>query len=109
MPLNKGKHTIAEIEGTRCSVVETGLQESRALFLKDILETNGLTVKMEKEKAKDGTQLETWSLGVTDLLFNPVIRVYQQKLHRKDGQIVNPAYWNQWTADPDIPYWQVRR
>jgi hypothetical protein len=109
MPLNKGKHTIAEIEGTRCSVVESGLQESRALFLKEILEYNGLTVKWEKEKAKDGTPLETYILGVTDLLFNPVIRVYQQKLRRKDGHIVNPAYWNQWKSDPDIPYYLVPR
>jgi hypothetical protein len=107
MPLNKGKHTVAEIEGVRCTVVETGLNENRALFLKEILHYNGYEVKMEKEKAKDGTALETWILGVTDILFNPVIRVYQNKLHRSDGQVITPAYWNQWKTDTVIPYWQV--
>ena len=108
MPLNKGKHTVAEIEGVRCTVVETGLTPSRAGFLKDLLEHNGLEVKMEKEKAKDGTPLETLILGVTDILFNPVIKVYQHKLFRKDGHEVTPAYWNQWPEDPDLPYWQVK-
>jgi hypothetical protein len=107
MALNKGKHIIQEIEGIRCSVVETGLTDARLQFLKTILEVNGYDVKMEKEKAKDGTVLETMVLGVTDILFNPVIRVYAHKLKRPDGQEVTPAYWNQWKADTDLPYWMV--
>jgi hypothetical protein len=107
MALNKGKHNVIEIEGVRCSVVETGLVESRALFLKELLENNGYEVKMEKEKTKDGAELDTLVLGVTDILFNPVIRVYAQKLMRKDGHIVTQAYWNQWPVNPDLPYWMV--
>jgi hypothetical protein len=107
MGLNKGKHTIAEIEGIRCTVVETGLAESRALFLKGLLEFNHFGVKMEKEKAKDGTPLETYVLGVTDLLFNPVISVYGHRILRPDGREATPAYWNQWPVDTDVPYWQV--
>ena len=109
MALNKGKHVIAEIEGIRSTVVETGLNEIRGLFLKEILQQNGFEVKMEKEKTKDGTQLETWILGVNDIIFNPVIRVYEQKLFRPDGHPVTPAYWNQWAVDPDLPYWMVTR
>jgi hypothetical protein len=109
MALNNGKHIIAEIEGIRSTVVETGLSENRRLFLKELLQQNGYEVKMEKEKAKDGTQLETWILGVTDLVFNPVIRVYEQKILRSDGHPVTPAYWNQWAIDPDLPYWMVTK
>ena len=109
MALNNGKHIVAEIEGVRCTVVETGLNESRSLFLKKILQHNGFVVIIEKEKAKDGNPLETFILGVTDLIFNPMIRIYEQKLLRPDGQPVTPAYWNQWAVDPDIPYWTVTK
>jgi len=109
MALNKGKHIIAEIEGTRCTVVEIGLNESRYLFLKGILEMNGYEVKAEKEKSKEGTPLETWILGVTDIRFNPVIAVYEQKLKRPDGKVITPAYWNQWAADTDVPYWMIMK
>jgi hypothetical protein len=107
MALNNGKHVVAEIEGVRSTVVETGLNENRSLFLKELLQQNGYEVKIEKEKAKDGTPLETLILGVTDIVFNPMIRVYEQKLHRPDGHPVTPAYWNQWAIDPDLPYWMV--
>jgi hypothetical protein len=109
MALNNGKHVVAEIEGTRTTVVETGLNEDRCGFLKDLLRLNGYDVKSEKEKAKDGTPLETWVLGVTDLEFNPMIRVYEQKLLRADGRPVTPAFWNQWAVDPDLPYWMVSK
>jgi hypothetical protein len=107
MALNKGKHSVIEIEGVRCSLVETGLTESRTLFLKELLQENGYEVKMEKEKTKDGAELETHLLGVTDILFNPVIRVYGHKLRRQDGPIVTQAYWNQWLVNTDLPYWMV--
>jgi len=109
MSLNKGKHTVAEIEGVRCTIVETGLSEDRMTFLQELLLHNGYTVKTEKEKAKDGSAMETSILGVTDLLFNPVINVYQHRIFRNDGKEATPAYWNQWKADPDLPYWQVTR
>jgi len=107
MALNNGKHVVTEIEGIRSTVVETGLNENRSLFLKELLLQNGFEVKTEKEKAKDGTPLETFILGVTDLVFNPMIRIYEQKLLRPDGHPVTPAYWNQWAVDPDLPYWMV--
>jgi hypothetical protein len=107
MALTKGKHVITEIEGIRCSQVETGLTESRAIFLKELLEYNGYEVRMEKEKAKDGSALETYILGVTDILFNPAIKLYGLKLNRKEGGKVTLQYWNQWPVDPDMPYWMV--
>jgi len=109
MALNKGKHVVSEIEGVRATVVETGLNEPRCLFLKDLLQHNGYEIKMEKEKAKDGTTLETWILGVTDIIFNPMIKVYERKIFRTDGHVVTPGFWNQWAVDPDLPYWMVTK
>ncbi|MCX6284868.1 MAG: hypothetical protein NTW31_11620 [Bacteroidetes bacterium] len=106
----KGKHTVTEIEGVRCTVIETGASEDRLTFLKGILEFNGLVVITEKEKAKDGTLLPTSVIGVTDILFNAMISLYERRLVRKDGHVLNPAYWNQWPdQDWDIPYYLVQR
>ena len=109
MGLNKGKHNVAEIEGVRCTVVESGLSESRAQFLKELLLFNKYEVKTEAEKNKDGSPTGTWVLGVTDMLFNPVIAVYAHRLKRSDGHSVSPAWWNQWPEDPDIPYYLVTK
>ena len=106
----KGKHTVIEIEGVRCTVVETGASDERVKFLKEILEFNKFEVKTEKEKAKDGTPLATSVIGVTDIVFSTMINLYERKLVRKDGHLLNPAYWNQWPdGDWDIPYYQVGR
>ena len=109
MAILKGKHTIAEIEGVRCTVIETAADASRAEFLKDILVFNNQEVKMEHEKTKDGSILETFVVGVTDILFNPMIAVYQKKLVRKDKKTVTPGYWLQKPDQDDIPYWQVQQ
>jgi hypothetical protein len=109
MSLQKGKHNIAEIEGIRCTVVEPGVTVERAEFLKNLLAYNGYEVKMEKEKAKDGTELDTFVIGLTDLLFNPMIALYEKKLIRKDGFTVTPNYWNQTAGQETLPYWQVQR
>ena len=106
----KGKHTVIEIEGVRCSVVETGASDERVRFLKEILEFNKYEVKAEKEKAKDGTPGLTSVIGVTDMLFNPMIYLYERRLRRKDSHVLLPAYWNQWPdEDWDIPYYLVQR
>jgi hypothetical protein len=104
----KGKHQVAEIDGIRCTVLGAGLSEARKEFLKELLTLNGFEVKAEKEKTKDGTLLETWIAGVTDLSFNAVIAVYAHKLHRKDGAEVTPAFWEQSGSQTDLPYWQIQ-
>ena len=108
MAILKGKHIIAEIEGIRCTVIETGTTLERAEFLKQLLVFNGYEVKLEKEKAKDGTELDTFIVGLTDILFNPMIVLYEKKLIRKDGFTVTPAYWNQIPEQDTLPYWQVQ-
>jgi len=108
MPLSKGKHNITEIDGIRCTVVETGVSRDRVEFLTNLLVFNGFEVKSAHEKAKDGTDLETFVIGITDLLVNPMIIVYEKKLLRKDGLTVTPAYWNQWAENDTLPYWKVQ-
>ena len=104
----KGKHAVVEIEGIRCTIVENSASDERIKFLKEVLEFNGYETRTEKEKAKEGTPLSTSVIGVTDILFNTMINLYERKLLRKDGHVLNPAYWNQWPdEDWDIPYYQV--
>ena len=114
MSLTKGKHTVKEINGTRCSIIEKDTSHQRALFLKKLLQHNGFEVVVQKNettelpseeekeiKGKEGINEEaeqripeTWSIGVTDLTFNPVIAIYERSLKTLDNQLLTPAYWN---------------
>ena len=46
-----------------------------------------------------------FTIGVTDLVFNPVIAVYELALKTPDGQKVSPAFWNQYTKECIDEYW----
>lgn len=109
MTLNKGKHNIAELEGIRCTVVESKISNERAEFLKGILEFNGFEVKIQQDAATEEEADITFTIGVTDIVFNPVIAVYQKRLRTKEGKTVSPAYWNQWDEPKNIPYWLIGR
>lgn len=108
MALEKGKHNVKEIGGVFCTVVETGITEDRMNFLKDLLTLNQFEVKTEEDK-KEASGDNTFTIGVTDLVFNPMIAVYEQSLKRKDGKSVSPAYWNQTEEIPDLPYFEYRQ
>ncbi len=109
MGLNKGKHIVEEIEGVRCTVVEKGVDKGRLAFLKDILDFNGYEVKVQEEKAAEEGAPVTYVIGVTDLVFNPVIAVYEMALKTRDGRNVSPAYWNQYTDKIDDRYWYYKK
>jgi len=105
MPLNQGKHIIKEIEGVRCSLVEENVSESRTAFLKKLLVLNGFDVKTELNEEAEFT------IGVTDMLFNPVIYVYELRLKTAENKIVTPAFWLQITSegiakDEEDYYWE---
>jgi hypothetical protein len=104
MALNKGKHLVEEIDGTRCSVVEKAVSPERTEFLKKLLERNGYTVKIASEG-----ETGTFKIGVTDLLFNPVIDVYKRRLKSLTGKKVTPSYWLQQTdqeTEKEVNYWK---
>ena len=109
MALNKGKHNVGEVDGVRCTLVETGITKERADFLKNLLELNGYEVRIQEEVSDPPAEVKTFALGVTDIVFNPVIAVYQKSLIRKDGKKVTPNYWNQVKEADTIPYWMVGR
>ncbi len=109
MSLNKGKHIVGEVDGVRCTIVETGITKERAEFLKDLLLYNGFEVKIQEEVTDPPADKKTFTLGVTDLVFNPVIAVYEKSLKTKDNRKVTPAFWNQWGKEDHIPYWLVGR
>jgi len=95
MSLNKGKIAVKAIDGIRCAVIETGITESRMTFLKKILEHNGYVVKTEKEIKKDENLPDAFTIGVTDIVFNPIISVYERKLKTLDNKTLTPQYWKQ--------------
>lgn len=109
MSLNNGKHIEKEMDGVICRVVEEGISKERTDFLKTLLQSNNFDVKITE--AEDGSDIYT--IGVTDLLFNPVIYVYELRLKTSDGKVVNPAYWLQ-KSDKGIEkgeedfYWNLK-
>ena len=53
MGLDSGKHTEKEINEVRCRVVETGIEQPRADFLKELLEHNGFEVQVQELPIKE--------------------------------------------------------
>ncbi len=106
MSLTKGKHIVQEIDGTLCTVVESGINTKRLNFLKELLEFNKFEVKVS-EVLVEG-QDSTFTIGVTDLVFNPVIAVFEQSLKRTNGEKVSPSYWNQTPEVDQLPYFDYR-
>lgn len=127
MALNPN-HAFEELEGTKCSIVEKNCSPERVAFLKGLLELNKFTVVIVKSPlpkvapAKpvtnpDGTVTEppppppapeTFTVGVTDVTFDPVTAVFNRQLKTPSGKIVNSAYWNQRVEEPnnEIWYWK---
>ncbi|MEQ8323451.1 MAG: hypothetical protein RIC15_10080 [Vicingaceae bacterium] len=105
MSILSGKHITKEVDGVRCSIVEKGVSEKRSEFLKELLEFNGYEVKIEKVDVTEEGAEETFTIGVTSMLFNPVIAVYQRMLRTKDGRLVTPDYYNQKTDNTEPNYW----
>ena len=107
MPLNKGKHIVQEIDGVLCTVVESGINANRLKFLKELLEFNKYEVKVEEVAGEEG-QATTYTIGVTDLVFNPVIAVYEKSLKHPNGKKVSPASWNREKEIEYLPYFDYR-
>lgn len=101
------KHTVEEINGIRCTVVEKGITAERVAFLKDLLELNKLEVVVAEVPSKEEGSLSSYTLGVTDIVFNPTIAVYEMTLKTRDGKSVSPDYWAQKTTEIIDEYWAL--
>jgi hypothetical protein len=104
MPL-QAKHLVEEINGTRCTIVEKGAAAERVAFLKDLLEFNDFEVMVAEETKVNAEDPSGFTIGVTDLVFNPTIAVYELSLKAREGGKVSPAYWDQKMTRIVDQYW----
>ena len=93
----------------RCSIADEGVSRARADFLKKLLELNGYVVRIEEVPPAGPEGQSTFMVGVTDMIFNPVIFVYQRLLRTADGRKVTPDYWNQKTEKLEPNYWDRKK
>ena len=124
MAINQN-HTSEELNGAKCAVVEKNVSSERAAFLQQLLSYNKYTVVIaatappkaapakplaegETAPAPASPAPETFTVGVTDLMFNPINAVYGRLLHTADGHVVTSAYWHQQEkiSQDEIPYYE---
>ncbi len=129
MALNKN-HEYEELDGVRCGIVEKNVNPERVAFLKELLEGNGYTVIAVPTPApkiapvpppKEGEVAvapappppapDTFTIGVTDYIFNTINAIYGRLLKTKDDHIVTMAYWLQQEAvnNDEIPYFAKQK
>jgi hypothetical protein len=108
MAINNAKHIVSEINGVRCTVIESGITLDRIAFLSDLLKFNNLEVKEMQEISETQGEEPKYTIGVTDLVFNPVFAVYERQLKTREGAFVTPGYWKQECIECDPRYW-IRR
>ena len=109
MAINNAKHIIGEIDGIRCTIVETGATLERSAFLIDLLSFNNLEVKEIQEVSEVPDEELKYTIGVTDLIFNPVFAIYERQLKTREGAFVTPGYWKQECIECDPRYWMRRK
>ena len=109
MAINNAKHIIGEIDGVRCTIIETGATLERVAFLNDLLSFNNFEVKDMKENTEVPGEEGHYSIGVTDLIFNPVFAIYERQLKTREGGFVTPGYWKEECIECDPQYWTRRK
>jgi len=131
--LAKEGHVVEEINGVRCSIVEKNVAPDRVEFLKKLLEHNGFTVVAaptppppQKPAPKPivpaaGAEVQvppppppppplpsTFTVGVTDISFHPMLAVYERSLLTTENNVVSIAFWNQEPEKEGELYWERR-
>ena len=126
MAINQN-HLFEELNGVKCAIVEKNVAGRRVDFLRTILEYNRYTVvvvpspppkaaagvaatSVEGEAPVVPAAPETFTIGVTDVMFNAVNAVFGRLLKAPGGHIVTLAYWRQQENEPDDekPYFDGR-
>ena len=131
MAINKN-HEFEDLDGVKCAIVEKNVLPERVEFLKNLLVYNSYTVVVVKSPppkvvAKPAIvpvseetipaaipppiietvlQPETFTVGVTNVVFNPTNAIFGRLLRTADGHVVTLAYWEQKenVSRDDIPY-----
>jgi len=120
MAINKN-HEFDELDGIKCAIVEKNVSEERVTFLKDLLSVNGFTVKVipspppktavaTPENPIENTPPATFTVGVTNVVFNATNAIFGRLLKTREGRVVTLAYWQQSekNCDDSIPYYQKK-
>jgi hypothetical protein len=128
MAINQN-HLFEELNGVKCAIVEKNVAGERVDFLRKILEYNGYTVVVVPSpppKAAAGASAgaggtagtvaaappapETFTVGVTDVMFNPVNAIFGRLLKTPGGHAVTLAFWQQKenVSDDEKPYFAGR-
>jgi len=132
MAINQN-HLFEELNGVKCAIVEKNVAPGRVEFLRGVLEYNGYTVVVvgtpppkaaasgagnaasgapapEGEPAPAQPAPETFTVGVTDVMFNAVNAIYGRLLKAPGGHVVTLAYWKQQenVSDDEKPYFAER-
>jgi len=120
MAINKN-HEFEDLDGVKCAIVEKNAAADRVAFLRPLLEYNGFTVvvvkspppkaapaKPDAPAVPEATLPETFTVGVTDVTFNPVNAVFGRLLRTPRGHVVTQAYWLQkeTVSHDEIPYFE---
>lgn len=112
-------HLFEDLDGVKCAIVEKNASFARVEFLRPLLEFNGYKVVVVASPPAKGAPApsadlpapsspETFTVGVTDVRFNPTNAVFGRLLKTPDGHIVTLAYWKQQDAvsNDTVPYYQ---
>lgn len=134
MAINKN-HEFEDLDNIKCSIVEKNASASRVQFLQDLLTYNkyevvvvaspapkaaaapALVATVEGEPASatiaapEPVTPSTFTIGVTDLRFNPTNAVFGRALHTPDGHVVTLAFWNQevTVSNDEVPYFEHKK
>jgi hypothetical protein len=123
MPINQN-HLFEDLNGIKCAIVEKNASKERVEFLKTVLEYNRFTVVVvpspppkaapaaaatptdQNSPVADPPAPETFTIGVTDVMFNPTNAIFGRLLKTPNGRTVTLAYWQQKENESrdDIPY-----
>lgn len=126
MAINKN-HEFEELDGVKCAIVEKNASQQRVDFLKPLLEFNKYTVVVvaspppkaaasavpaatDAPVAPPPTTPATFTIGVTDVTFNPTNAVFGRLLKTYNGHIVTLAYWQQkeTVSRDNVPYFSKK-
>lgn len=137
MAINKN-HEFEDLGGVKCAIVEKNASKERVAFLKDLLEFNEFEVVVvaspppkaaappkpvapadpnaqpqpqpQPEVPPPPPAPETFTIGVTNLAFNPTNAIFGRLLKTRDGHVVTQAYWYQKesTSHDEIPYYEYK-
>jgi hypothetical protein len=97
-----GKHTFGVIDDNRVTFIEKATTRARVDFLQELLQVNGFKTLIQENIPKKEEDPITYTIGVTDMSFNPTIAVYQRMLKTGDGHRVTPDYWNQVDTENEL-------